>query len=169
MMRCACFLFFAMLAVVSAPLQAQTFAPINQLFFTKSFGGANPLPQVLEIASTTTNFNYSVSSTTNSGGAWFSTTPSGNCCTTPNSVRAAVNATALAVGTYTGQITFGGGVGGNMVVPVTLIVAPLGGTYFDNMPGGLSFTAKTGGASFASHSSKYSPQYGRSSSSGVAQ
>jgi hypothetical protein len=143
---------FTVLAIagLAVPAQAQQFQSIGPLFFTKPFGGANPLPQVIQITSTTTAFSYTVAAATNSGGAWLSTSPSGFCCTTPDSVRAIVNPAAnLAAGTYTGQLTFTASGVTTMVVPVTLIVAAAGGTYLDYMPGGLSFTAKPAAASFA--------------------
>ena|ERR1700743_3388788 len=48
-------LFFAAL---SHPLQAQTFAPIPALAFTKPFGGANPLPQTVTVASVGTGLQF---------------------------------------------------------------------------------------------------------------
>ncbi len=65
---------------------AQTFANIPALSFTKPFGGANPLPQTLTVGSTGAAFTYSVATTTTTGGSWLQVSPAGGgCCTTPSS------------------------------------------------------------------------------------
>jgi hypothetical protein len=46
----AALLTLALLCSFSAPLHAQQLAQIEPLFFTKSFGGANPLPQTPTVA-----------------------------------------------------------------------------------------------------------------------
>ncbi|MGJ5820665.1 beta strand repeat-containing protein, partial [Paludibaculum fermentans] len=139
----------ALLAVALAlpgGLLAQQFAHIDPLHFTKAFGADDPLPQVLAVASTTAaNFGFSVSASTSSGGNWLTASPSGNCCVTPRGVRVVVTTSAaMAVGTYTGQVVF---TSGALVqtVPVTLVVAPVAGTFFDNTPGQVSFSMKPGG------------------------
>jgi hypothetical protein len=146
---------FAALALIgffSTPLHAQQFAKIQPLSFTKSFGGLNPLPQILTVASTGTSFNFSVTSvTTSSGGSWLSVdNPSfGGCglCATPENLRAIVNpGVALAAGTYTGQIVITSQSGTvSMTVPVTLTIAAAGAAFLDVLPGGMSFSLKTGG------------------------
>lgn len=126
-------------------LFAQQFAHIDPLYFVKPFGGVDPLPQVLAVASTSTNFNFSVSASTSSGGSWLSVSPGGNCCTTPDGVRAIVTTgVAMAAGTYSGQIVFASGAL-NLTVPVTLVVAPTSGAFFDTTPGQVSFSMALGG------------------------
>ena len=132
---------------VTSVSQAQTFKQIPSLSFTKPFGGANPLPQVLNLVSTGAEFNFSASATTTTGGTWLQISPTGvNCCITPEVMRVTVNAPAsLAVGTYQGQITFTSypSATHTMTVAVSLTVAPANGTFFDNEPGQLSFSIKT--------------------------
>ena len=133
----------------ASPIQAQTFQTVPALAFTKAFAGAEPLPQVLTIAYTDqTNVRFSTSASTNSGGSWLSVSPAGNgCCFTPLAVQVIVSAGNLAAGTYTGQVVItnfaNGGI--SMTIPVTLTVAASGATFFDDLPGKLSFSMKTGG------------------------
>src|SRR5262249_60354858 len=92
---------------VSVVVGDNIFNQVNAISFTKLFGGAKPLPQTLTIASMGTNFNFTVTSSTATGGAWLTVTTSTNCglCAMPNTVTATVTASpTLAVGTYTGQI-----------------------------------------------------------------
>jgi hypothetical protein len=128
---------------------AQTFNAAPQLAFTKPFAGTDPLPQILTVASTGANFNFSATATTSSGGSWLSISPAGNdCCTTPAAITVTVAAPpALAAGTYTGQISLASYPTATitMNVAVTLTVAS-GGAFFDNVPGQLSFSLMTGGA-----------------------
>ncbi|HWZ83275.1 MAG TPA: hypothetical protein VNW47_11650 [Terriglobales bacterium] len=140
------------LAVVftfASPLQAQTFQTVPALSFTKAFAGAEPLPQVLTIAYTDqTAVRFSVAASTNSGGAWLTTSPTGSgCCFTPLAVQVIVTAGNLAAGTYTGQVVITNFSNGsiNMTIPVTLVVAASGATFFDDLPGKLSFSMKTSG------------------------
>src|SRR5262249_44641916 len=134
------------------PLDAQQqFVHIDALSFTKPFGGANPLPQVLSVTSTGTAFTFTAAASTSNGGNWLSVSPSGFCCTTPATIRVIVNAAAaLAAGNYSGQVVFTSNGVTTLTVPVTLTVAPAGGAFLDNMPGQVSFSAKSGGASFTS-------------------
>ena len=123
---------------------------VNGISFTKVFGGADPLPQTLTIPSTGTNFDFDINSYTASGGNWLSANVVGfNCCATPRAVTAAVTTSAaMPVGTYTGQIVFTVEGNGSMAVtvPVTLTVQPASEPVFNNLPGQLSFSLKTGGA-----------------------
>ena len=144
----------AILALVFAfmfasPLQAQTFQTVPALSFTKAFAGAEPLPQVLTIAYTDqTTVRFSTAASTNSGGSWLSVSPAGNaCCYTPFAVQAIATAGNLAAGTYTGQVVITNYSNGaiKMTIPVTLTVAASGATFFDDMPGKLSFSMKTSG------------------------
>ena len=60
----------ALLLLVSAVAGAQTFANIPPLSFAAVAGGANPLPQVLAMASTGTQIIFSVTPSTTTGGNW---------------------------------------------------------------------------------------------------
>ncbi len=138
---------------LAIPLQAQTFQTVPALAYTKAFAGAEPLPQVLTIAySDQTTVRFSTAASTNSGGAWLSVSPAGaGCCFTPLAVQVIVTAGNLAAGTYTGQVVITNFANGaiNMTIPVTLTVAASGATFFDDLPGKLSYSFKTGGTSTA--------------------
>jgi hypothetical protein len=139
----------AIACAFAAPLQAQTFQSVPALAFTKAFAGAEPLPQVLTIAYTDqTTVRFSTAASTNTGGAWLSVSPAGGgCCFTPLAVQVIVTAGNLAAGTYTGQVVITNFSNGSitMTIPVTLTVAASGATFFDDMPGKLSFSMKTNG------------------------
>ncbi len=149
------------LAVISlsGTLHAQTFQTVPQLYFTKPFGlgvaslGSNPLPQVLTIASApgTASFSFGIGApTTSSGGNWLTvSSPAAGCCySTPQAVTITVNpSAALAANTYSGQIVFtsyGGAT--SMTVLVTLNVESSTSAFFDDVPGAMSFSLKTGGS-----------------------
>ena len=146
--------FFAMIALVfvvalSSPLRAQTFQTVPALAFTKAFAGAEPLPQILTIAYTdNSTVRFSVSASTSSGGSWLSVSPGGNgCCFTPLAISVIVTAGNLAAGSYQGQvvITNFSQSNINMTIPVTLTVAASGATFFDDLPGKLSYSFVTNG------------------------
>ena len=135
-------------ATATSVAYAQTFEPVPALSFTTVANGANPLPQVVTIASTGTQFLFSATPSTSTGGSWLTVTPSGTeCCATPEGLTVSVNAASLAAGTYTGQIVFANYPSGTitMTVPVSLIVAPAGGTYFGDVAGQASFSMVPGG------------------------
>jgi len=147
-------IFFATIALaltfgLPSALHAQTFQTVPALAFTKAFAGAEPLPQVLTIAYTDqTTVRFSTAASTNSGGNWLSVSPAGaGCCFTPLAVSVIVTAGNLAAGTYTGQVVITNFANGtiNMTIPVTLKVAASGATFFDDLPGKLSFSLKTSG------------------------
>src|SRR5450755_2997923 len=69
----------AWMGSLSAPLYAQGFGQIDQLFFNKAYGGANPLPQVLTVTSTGSDFGFNTSASTSSGGGWLAVSPTENC------------------------------------------------------------------------------------------
>ncbi len=134
---------------ISVEVGTSVFEQVNPINFTKLFGGANPLPQTLTVATPGTAFNYSVTSSTATGGAWLTVATATACglCATPNTVVVTVNASpTLAVGTYTGQIVITSQSGNlSMNVPVTLTVAAAATTFFDNVPGQMTFTMQTAG------------------------
>src|SRR5450631_3870035 len=84
----------AWMGSLSAPLYAQEFAHIDQLFFSKGYGGANPLPQVLTVTSTGPAFGFNASASTSTGGDWLAVSPTLDCCMTPAQVSVMVNAGA---------------------------------------------------------------------------
>ena len=130
----------AWMGSLSAPLYAQRFAHIDQLFFSKGYGGANPPPQILTVTSADSAFSFNASASTSSGGDWLAVSPTGDCCMTPAPVSVIVSASAaLEVGSYSGQIVFTGD-GTSLIVNITLVVAPLGGAVFDKTPGQFSFS-----------------------------
>src|ERR1700687_126441 len=133
--------------VLAGQVQAQQFVNIPALSFTMPSGGGNPLPQVLMVASTGANFNYTASTTTSQGGNWLSVSPGGNCCFTPEVESVFVaNAGALAVGSYHGQVTFKSNDGTKTLnVPVTLTVEATNTAFFDSVPSQLSFSPKKNG------------------------
>jgi hypothetical protein len=60
---------------------------------------------VLPVNSTSAAIRFTPLAASGKGGNWLSVSPSGNgCCCTPTSLNVSVNATALAAGTYTGEI-----------------------------------------------------------------
>jgi hypothetical protein len=146
--------FFAILALaffftLARPLQAQTFQKVPALAFTKAFAGAEPLPQVLTIAYTDqSTVRFSATASTTKGGNWLSISPSGDaCCFTPLAISVIVTAGNLSAGTYQGQVVITNFSNSNikMTIPVTLTVAASGATFFDDLPGKLSFSFKTSG------------------------
>ena len=147
----AVFLAPILTGLLPAPLHAQQFATVSPLFFTKPFGGADPLPQTLTIASAGAAFNFTRTVSTFTGGNWLTVdnVSWNNCviCATPATITAIVTASpALAVGTYTGQIVVTSQTGTvSMTVGVTLTVEPSTGAFFDNVPGQMSFSLKTNG------------------------
>src|SRR5207237_8315482 len=138
-----------LMAAIVPALHAQTFYSVPGLSFTKTFAGANPLPQVLTAASNGANFNSDATASTNSGGSWLVLSPASGVYATPASWVVSVNPdTSLAAGTYTGQVVvkqYPSGVAA-MTVPGTLIVAATGTPFFDDMAGQVSFAIATGGA-----------------------
>ena len=126
------------------------FMQVNPIDFNMTVGGAVPLPQVVTIASTGTAFNFYISSlSAATGGSWLKISPSSGIYGTPASYEVSVGDATLPVGTYTGEIVFAEYSANNMAitVPVTLTVAAATDTsYFDSLPGQLSFSLKPGGA-----------------------
>lgn len=138
-----------MIVAVAPALHAQTFYNVPALSFTKTFGGANPLPQVVTAASTGAQFNSDATVSTNTGGSWLQITPASGVYVTPAAWVVSVNPSAsLAAGTYTGQIVISQYPSGfpTMTVPVSLIITPASTPFFDDMAGQISFSLVAGGA-----------------------
>jgi hypothetical protein len=138
-----------MIVAVVPTLHAQTFYTVPGLSFTKTFGGANPLPQVLTAASNGAQFNSDATASTNTGGSWLQISPSSGIYATPAAWVVSVNpSTSLSAGAYTGQVVikqYPSGVP-TMTVPVTLIITAAGTPFFDDTAGQVSFSLATGGA-----------------------
>jgi len=134
---------------VTVTVGSAAFTQLNPISFTMPFGGANPLTQTMNVATIdSSNIRFNASVATGTGANWLSIAPAGNgCCFTPIVIAASVNASTLAAGTYTGEIiiTEFANPGRSMVVPVNLTIVA-SGPFFDNLPGGLSFSLKPGGA-----------------------
>jgi hypothetical protein len=134
---------------VSVTVGANVFGQVNPISFTMPLGGANPPEQVLPIASTGTNFNfYFASVATGNGGSWLSISPSSGVYPTPAAVAISVNASTLAAGTYTGEVMIFEYSSNNLwiAIPVTLTIAEPSSSFFDNLPGDLSYFMTTGGS-----------------------
>ena len=135
---------------VSVTVGGGEFEQINPISFTMPYAGANPLPQILTVVSATVGTHFDAAVATATGGNWLQISPQGNgCCYTPEAITVSVNASTLAAGTYTGEITFSdyNGLVEAMTVPVTLTVAASNTPFFANLPGQLSFSFPTGGNS----------------------
>jgi len=135
---------------VTMSVGANVFRQINGLDFNKVYGGANPLPQLLNVASTGANFAFFGTVATSTGGAWLTINPSGyGCCgiNTPHDLIVTLNpAATLAAGTYTSEIILRSGAGSPVqVIPVALTVNSATKNYFDDMPGAVTFFQATDG------------------------
>lgn len=138
---------------ISVTVGTDILSQVSPINFVKVFGGANPLPQVLMIPGKGAAVSYVVASSTAAGGAWLSVSPGPGCCsTTPNTVTAtAAPSVTLPVGTYTAQIvvtTYGNTQA--ITIPATLTVVPAGGSYFNDLPGQMSFSVPTSGTTITS-------------------
>src|SRR6266567_4269444 len=129
----------------SAQLHAQEFDKTRPLYFTKSYGGADPLPQIITVTSGRSVAEFTASARTSSGGDWLTVSPTENCCTTPGLVTAIVKAdSTLAMGDYSGEILLTGNDGHSLAVEVHLVVAPAGAAAFDRTPSQISLSMKPG-------------------------
>jgi hypothetical protein len=126
-----------------------TFSQVNPINFVMPVGGANPLPQVLSLATTdNSSLRFSSSAVTGKGGSWLQiSTSGGGCCFTPFPLRVSVNGATLKAGVYTGEINLVqfANPGTSMTVPVTLTVVGATKAIFDNVPGQTSFSFKPSG------------------------
>ena len=115
---------------VTIPVSVTVGDPVFVQLPTVTFNttrGVNPTPQVISIASTSTVIHYTPIAASGKGGNWLSVSPSGNaCCYTPTNETVSVNASALAVGTYVGEINVieYANPGKSTTIPVVLNVAP---------------------------------------------
>ena len=110
---------------VSVHVAPAVFVQRPTLIFATPTAGTNPVPQTLDITSTATNIQFTVSTGTGAGGNWLSVTTPGSCslCTTPLTVTVNINTAGLAQGTYTGQVVITARDASEaMTVPVILTV-----------------------------------------------
>ncbi len=131
------------------PLHAQQLTHIDPLFFTMPEFGNAPPGQVIEATSSTGGaVNTYVSVSTGTGGAWLHVS-SGGYNNTPFAEFVSIDPTiakGLLAGTYTGEVVIAPSDGtAPLTIPVTLTVAGSGAPFFDNLPGGLSFSLAANG------------------------
>jgi trimeric autotransporter adhesin len=106
-------------------------SPAAGLTFTQGAGGISPA-QTITVSSTPVSVTFTAVATTVTGGNWLLVTPSSGATT--GAVQVSVNATSLAVGTYTGAVTItAAGASGspisyavtlNVVSPITITATP---------------------------------------------
>ena len=90
------------------------------LSFTSQLGAAGPGAQVLSVGGTN-GLAFTTSSSSTSGGGWFSVSPATG--TSPANITVSVNTAGLSAGSYAGSITFTPTAGGQAsTVPVTLAI-----------------------------------------------
>jgi uncharacterized protein (TIGR03437 family) len=116
--------------------------PASLTFTTQA--GAIPAPQSLQLSSSSTALNYTITSTvtTPAGGGWLQV--STQLGTTPGVLAVSINTQGMAPGTYTGTITATSFLAGNppVSVPVTLTITP--GMALTLSPASLSFAYQIG-------------------------
>src|SRR5437899_10957998 len=71
-LRSAIVLALAVIGPFSVHLHAQDFDKIKPLFFSRSYGGADPLPQIVTVTSGISIAEFTASARTSSGGDWLS-------------------------------------------------------------------------------------------------
>jgi hypothetical protein len=126
---------------ISVTVGPNVFSQLNGISFVMAEGGANPLPQILPVVSTGTNFTFSSAVYTGNGGNWLSISNlGGECCNTPEAMTVSVNASTLPpelIPAKSPSPVFPETM--LMTVPVTLTVVPCG-SFFDNVQGQVSFS-----------------------------
>uniref|UniRef100_Q02BC3 DUF11 domain-containing protein n=1 Tax=Solibacter usitatus (strain Ellin6076) TaxID=234267 RepID=Q02BC3_SOLUE len=138
-LRAAIVLALAVTGPVSAPLHAQESNKIKPLFFTKPYGGAEPLPQILTVTGGSALAEFRTSTRTSSGGDWLSVSPTQSA----ESISVQVNS-SLEPGDYSGEVVLDGSEGPR-TVEVHLVVTPAGTQTFDKMPSQISFSMEPRG------------------------
>jgi hypothetical protein len=124
---------------------SNVFNQVNPISFTMPVGGANPLPQILTIGNNVYNspLSFTQAAATATGGNWLAVSPCGYySCSTPYPLTVSVqNASKLAAGTYTGEVTIyqNSDPAMSVTVPITLNVEP-SGAFFNTLPGQMSFS-----------------------------
>jgi hypothetical protein len=130
---------------VTVTVGAGAFTQLNPLNFVMPVGGANPLPQILTVASINgATVEYLQATYTATDGNWLSVSPCNpyGCDTTYPLTVTVDNASSLPAGTYTGEVTIiqTGSPSMSMTVPVTLSIVSTTKAFFDNLPGETSFS-----------------------------
>jgi uncharacterized protein (TIGR03437 family) len=125
--------------VTAAPTLSTSVASLTYEF---QIGGSNPAPQSFTVSSSGAALSFTAAAS--STGNWLSVVSSGG--STPATVTASVNASALTAGTYNGSITItsAGASNNPVVIPVTLTVSsqPL----LNAAPSSLTFNYTIGGS-----------------------
>lgn len=109
---------------VSVTIGASVFTPLPALTFSKPVQGADPAAQVLNVASAGSNFGFSATAVSATGGDWLHVNAP-NCCTTPEALTVTVTPDVkLPAGTYFAEIILKSASSANQasVIPVTLLV-----------------------------------------------
>ena len=102
-------LFTAVLGPLSIGLSAQELDKVGKLYFTKPYGKAEPILQIVTVTAGGAAIEFTPSARTLSGGDWLSISPTQDCCTTPAPLNVLVNADLkLPVGSYSGQYRVNG-------------------------------------------------------------
>jgi len=117
------------------------------LTFNAALNGASPAAQSISVTSNGA-VNFSISSSTTSG-TWLSTSQSAGV--TPATITVFVNSSGLALGTYTGTITFSAnGVNQNVGVTLNVTTTGGGGGNITSNKTSVTFTGQAGGSNPAS-------------------
>ena len=116
------------------------------LFFAYQIGQSPPATQSITVTSNTGTVNYTVSTQTNSGQAWLSTSAANG--TTPGNFAVSVNTSGLTSGTYDGTVTVTAANSSPQTIAVRLIVSTT--ALLAVSPGSLTFSipAGSGASSF---------------------
>lgn len=134
---------------VSFSLGAAVFRQVAPINFVMPLGGGNPLSQVMTIGSTGASISFAATVIAGTGGTWLSVNPTnyGFGVPTPYTIDVNVNpAVTLGAGVYTSEIlVYAVNYSETMTIPVTLTIEPASATFFDALPGQMTFSMATGG------------------------
>lgn len=130
--------------LVVSPAALLVVSPGALVFNVTAGSGVSAVQSISLTSTDPTVLNFTVNSSTSSGGSWLLVGPlSGS---TPGNLSVSVNATGLAAGTYAGSIAVAAGAAANspQTIAVTLRVSP--SATIAASPATLSFTQTSGGA-----------------------
>jgi hypothetical protein len=135
---------------VSVTVSDTALSQINPLSFTKTVSStSDALSQVVTVTNFdpgTTAVGFSVTTVNGSGANWLSTGINGGTYYAPRVLTISANPdVTTAAGTYTGEVILSSG-SQAVVIPVSLSVEPGTASYFDELPGGLTFSMQTSGS-----------------------
>ncbi len=133
---------------VTVTVGTSVFRQINALSFTKAYQGGDPAPQVITAASTSAAFGFTYAVSNSTGGNWLSISPGSGSSSTPQAITVSANpAVSLAAGTYGAEIILKSTDGTqSSVVPVSLTVGAPTASFFDALPGELTYSMATRGS-----------------------